>query len=243
MPLTSTYIIIGQFYRILDYAGAPFNAQDTQMLRYNAVAKKKCGKIVPLNNQVIMPMKLFIKNMVCARCIMVVRAEMEKLGLTPVAVSLGEAELSGEIPTEQKQQLAAALAALGFELYDDKKTKTIEKIKLLIQELVHTKSNDLSTNLSDYLIAHMHQDYSAITNIFSQVENITIEQYYIQQKIEKVKELIIYSDLSLSQIAYELNYSSVAHLSAQFKKVTGLTPSFYKALKEEKSNIGRTNII
>lgn len=190
-----------------------------------------------------MPMKLFIKNMVCARCITVVRAEMEKLGLKPVAVSLGEAELPGEISTQQKQQLAAALAALGFELYDDKKTKTIEKIKMLIQELIHAKSNDLSTNLSDYLIAHMHQDYSAITNIFSQVENITIEQYYIQQKIEKVKELIIYSDLSLSQIAYELNYSSVAHLSAQFKKVTGLTPSFYKALKEEKSNIGRTNII
>lgn len=190
-----------------------------------------------------MSIKLFIKNMVCARCIMVVRSEMEKLELEPLAVNLGEAELAHEMTAGQKQQLAAALAGLGFELYDDKKTKTIEKIKLLIQQLVHTKSNDINTNLSDYLTAHMHQDYSAITNIFSQVENMTIEQYYIQQKIEKVKELIFYSDLSLSQIAYELNYSSVAHLSSQFKKVTGLTPSFYKALKEEKSNIGRTNII
>ncbi len=188
-------------------------------------------------------MKLFIKNMVCSRCISVVRSELQNAGIDPLEVHLGEAQLAQEITEDQKHNLSGALARLGFELYDDRKTKTIARIKSLIGDLVHSRSNDSNLNLSEYLTSHLHQDYSAITNIFSQVENITIEQYYIQQKTEKVKELIVYSDLSLSQIAYELNYSSVAHLSAQFKKVTGLTPSFFKALKEEKNAIGKPNII
>jgi AraC-like DNA-binding protein len=188
-------------------------------------------------------MKLLIKNMVCSRCIGIVGAELQKLGLAPLAVHLGEAELAGEVTEDERAQVSSALTRLGFELYDDRKTKTIARIKLLVSDLVHSKNNDINLNLSEYLTGNLHQDYSAITNIFSQVENITIEQYYIQQKIEKVKELIVYSELSLSQIAYELNYSSVAHLSTQFKKVTGLTPSFYKALKEEKKILGEPNII
>ncbi len=188
-------------------------------------------------------MKLFIKNMVCSRCIAVVKSELENLGLTPLAVQLGEAELPEEVGELQKNKIAAALARLGFELYDDKKTKMITRIKLLISDLVHSQNNDTELNLSRYLTNSLYQDYSAITNIFSQVENITIEQYYIQQKIEKVKELIVYTDLSLSQIAYQLNYSSVAHLSAQFKKVTGLTPSFFKELRREKMGLGEPKII
>ena len=188
-------------------------------------------------------MKLFIKNMVCARCISVVKAELEGFGLTTLAVQLGEADIAEEITSQQKQQLSTVLAAIGFELYDDKKTKTIERIKALIGELVHTNNNDINYNLSDYLTTHLHQDYSAITNTFSMVENMTIEQYYIRRKIEKAKELIVYSELTLSQVAYQLNYSSIAHLSAQFKKVTGLTPSFYKALKAEKGSPATPDIV
>ena len=181
--------------------------------------------------------------MVCSRCIAVVKSELESMGYTPLSVQLGEAELSEEPSEAQKREIAAALSKLGFEVYDDKKTKTITRIKLLINDLVHSQQNDTNLNLSEYLTASLYQDYSAITNIFSQVENITIEQYYIQQKIEKVKELIVYTDMNLSQIAYQLNYSSVAHLSAQFKKVTGLTPSFFKELRREKMDLGEPKII
>ncbi len=179
-------------------------------------------------------MKLYIKNMVCGRCKMVVINEFEKLGIQTISVELGEVELQNAITKDQKNNLLIRLHALGFDLIDDKKSKTIEKIKTLIIDLVHHKNNELKTNLSDYLAENLNQDYNSLSNLFSEVENTTIEKYFISQKIEKVKELIIYNELSLSEIADILNYSNVAHLSNQFKKVTGFTPTYFKQLKNKK---------
>lgn len=172
--------------------------------------------------------------MVCGRCIMVVRSKLEKLGLNPLSMQLGEVEIQENISKIQKDTLAKQLLSLGFELIDDKKSKTIERIKNLIIDLVHYKNNELKTNLSDYLSLQLLQDYNALSNLFSEVEGTTIEQYFIAQKIEKVKELLMYNELSLSEIAFELNYSSVAYLSNQFKKVTGFTPTYFKHLKDKK---------
>ena len=179
-------------------------------------------------------MKLYIKNMVCSRCKMVVKSEFEKLGLQTISVELGEVELEKEISDEQKEVLLENLQVLGFDLIDDKKTKTVERIKNLIVDLVHHKNNDLKINLSDYLSENLNQDYNSLSNLFSEIENTTIEKYFISQKIEKVKELLIYNELSLSEIADILNYSNVAHLSNQFKKITGFTPTSFKQLKDKK---------
>lgn len=172
--------------------------------------------------------------MVCGRCKMVVKSEFEKLGLHTVSIELGEVELKENISENQKQELLHNLHAFGFDLIDDKKSRIIEKIKTLIIDLVHHKNNEISTNLSEYLSSNLNQDYNSLSNLFSEVESITIEKYFILQKIEKVKELIIYDELTLSQIAYFLNYSSVSHLSNQFKKVTGFSPSYFKQLKDRK---------
>ncbi len=179
-------------------------------------------------------MKLYIKNMVCRRCKMAVVAELDKFGIKPVSVELGEVELMHSIDAAQKAMLSDNLYTLGFELIDDKKSKIIERIKNLIIDVVHSRNNDLKTNLSQYLASELGQEYSALSNLFSEVEGTTIEQYFITQKIEKVKELLTYDELSLSEIAYQLNYSSVAYLSNQFKKVTGFSPSYFKNLKSRK---------
>lgn len=165
---------------------------------------------------------------------MVVKSEFEKLGLPTISVELGEVELEKEISDEQKEVLLENLQVLGFDLIDDKKTKTVERIKNLIVDLVHHKNNDLKINLSDYLAENLNQDYNSLSNLFSEIENTTIEKYFISQKIEKVKELLIYNELSLSEIADILNYSNVAHLSNQFKKITGFTPTSFKQLKDKK---------
>ncbi len=179
-------------------------------------------------------MKLYIKNMVCNRCVMVVKQELEKAGLQPENVILGEATIAGEISEGQKKVLVQRLNELGFEWMDDKKSRTIEKIKNLIIDLVHHLNGELSVNLSGYLSERLQQDYSYLSNLFSEVEGTTIEKYFIAQKIERVKELLVYDELTLSEIAYLLNYSSVAYLSNQFKKVSGLTPSHFKKIKEAK---------
>lgn len=165
---------------------------------------------------------------------MVVKSEFEKLGLHTISVELGEVELQEEITANQKRDLLQSLHSLGFDLLDNKKSKTIEKIKTLIIDLVHYKNNELKINLSDYLVENLNQDYSTLSNLFSETENTTIEKYFISQKIEKVKELLIYNELSLSEIADLLNYSNVAHLSNQFKKITGFTPTYFKQLKNKK---------
>jgi len=165
---------------------------------------------------------------------MVVKSELEKLGLQLLSVDLGEVESIYPVSNELKQEIANRLLFFGFELIDDKKSRTIEKIKNLIIDLVHHSKNELNVNLSVYLSQQLAQDYASVSNLFSEVEDITIEKYYIHQKIEKVKELLMYDELSLSEIANEMNYSSVAYLSNQFKKVTGFTPTHYKQLKDKK---------
>jgi len=179
-------------------------------------------------------MKLYIKNMVCNRCIMVVKDELIKSGYHPMSVSLGEADLSEELSDDDKVELNRRLQALGFEIIDDKKSRIIGQIKSSIIDLVHHKNNELKVNLSEYLVDLFHHDYTYLSNLFSEVEGTTIEKYFIAQKIERVKELLVYGELSLSEIAFQLNYSSVAHLSNQFKKVTGLTPSHFKNIRTDK---------
>lgn len=172
--------------------------------------------------------------MVCSRCKMVVAAELEKLGLHPTAVELGEVEIKEDTIQDKKTAILRSLHAVGFDLIDDKKSRTIEKIKTLIVDLVQAKKNNINVNLSDYLVQNLSQDYSMLSNLFSAVENTTIEKYFISQKVEKVKELLMYDELNLSEIAFELNYSSAAHLSNQFKKVTGFSPTYFKQLKDRK---------
>ncbi|MFT5970042.1 MAG: AraC-like DNA-binding protein [Flavobacteriales bacterium] len=181
-------------------------------------------------------MKLYIKNMVCARCIMVVKSELEALDINPVSVKLGEVELLEDNIDSKMEELIKRLHSLGFEWLDDKKSQTIEKIKNTIIQLVHYQNNNYKTKLSEILSREIGQEYSILSHLFSEVENTTIEKFYINQKIEKVKELLVYDELTLSEISYQLNYSSVAHLSSQFKKVTGFTPSHFKDLKDQKRN-------
>lgn len=179
-------------------------------------------------------MKLYIKNMVCSRCKMVVKDQFENIGLKPLSVELGEVELLKAPSDIEMTQLNAAFKVLGFEIIDNKKVKAIEKIKNLIITMVHHSDNEISTNLSTYISSRLLQDYNYLSNLFSSVEGTTIEKYFIAQKIEKVKELLVYNEMTLSQIAEQLGYSSVAYLSNQFKKVTGFTPSYFKTLKVNK---------
>jgi len=165
---------------------------------------------------------------------MVVKSVFENMGIIPLSVELGVVELENDILEAEKQELLKSLRRFGFDLIDDKKSKTIDKIKTLIIDVVQNKNNDLKINLSDYISQELHQDYNTLSNLFSEVENTTIEKYFMNQKIEKVKELIIYDELSLSEIAYSLNYSSVSHLSNQFKKITGFSPTYFKNLKSIK---------
>jgi len=179
-------------------------------------------------------MKLHIKNMVCNRCIMVVKSELEKFGYQPLNITLGEVLLSNEMNDSEKETFNQHLKTFGFEIIDDRKSRFIGQIKSSIIEIVHQQNSELKSNLSDYLSTKLHHDYTYLSNLFSEVEGTTIEKYFIAQKIEKVKELLVYDELSLSEIAEKLNYSSVAYLSNQFKKVTGLTPTFFKNIKADK---------
>jgi len=172
--------------------------------------------------------------MVCNRCKMVVKSELERLGYTPISIELGEVEIAEKESKIDEKLLGKTMLDLGFELLNDKKSRLIEQVKTLIINLVHYQNNKLDTNLSDYISHKLHQEYSAISKLFSETEGTTIEQYFIAQKIEKVKELLVYDELSLSEIADQLHYSSVAYLSSQFKKVTGFTPSHFKQIKENK---------
>ncbi len=172
--------------------------------------------------------------MVCSRCKMVVKSQLENMGYHPLSVSLGEIEMEGDLSKDQLLLLDAALRSAGFEIIDNKKSQTIEKIKNAIVTLVHHSDHNLKTNLSEYITSQIPQDYNYLSNLFSEVEGTTIEKYFIAQRIEKVKELIVYDELSLSEIAWQLGYSSVAYLSNQFKKITGFTPSYFKSLKEDK---------
>lgn len=177
---------------------------------------------------------LYIKNMVCARCILVVKAELAELEPQPMSVELGLVTLKQDLTQSQKSALALALQRLGFELIDDKKTRLVTQVKTSIINLVHHHNTVLKVNLSQYLAEQLQQDYPYLSSLFSELEGTTIEKYFIAQKVEKVKELLDYNEQSLSEIAFALHYSSVAHLSNQFKKVTGITPSQFKNNTEGK---------
>ncbi|WP_435254380.1 helix-turn-helix domain-containing protein [Tenacibaculum sp. A30] len=179
-------------------------------------------------------MTLFIKNMVCNRCILVIQNELDKLGVGFKSIKLGEVILEKELTSDEKESLDKILLDLGFEIIDDKKSRIIEKIKNLIINLVHHQDSETKINLSELLSNELHHDYNYLSNLFSEVEGTTIEKYFIAQKIEKVKELLVYDELSLSEIAFRLHYSSVAYLSNQFKKVTGLTPSHFKKIRKDR---------
>jgi len=168
--------------------------------------------------------------MVCNRCIMVIKQELEKQNLLPALVSMGEVELSKPATDKQLKSLDERLKELGFELLDDQKQKQIEKIKTLLIKQIQSGELQEHFSITNFLTKALNKDYSYISRLFSEVEGITIEQFFILQKIEKVKELIIYNEMNLSEISYQLGYSSVAHLSAQFKKVTGLTPSHFRKM-------------
>jgi AraC-like DNA-binding protein len=183
-----------------------------------------------------MDLKIYIKNMVCIRCQMVVKSELEKLGLNYTYVKIGEANIWGNILPEQLEELSLALKKSGLLLMDDKKSILVEKIKSAIIELVHYTDEQIKTNLSDYLSEKLNYDYTYLANLFSEVKGITIEKFYLVHKIEKVKELIVYDELTLTEIAYKMHYSSVSHLSNQFKKITGLTPTHFKKLKNQRRN-------
>lgn len=175
--------------------------------------------------------------MVCIRCKMVVKDELTKMGLHYTTVELGEAEIMENISTDQHDEIKMALLKSGLELMDDKKSVLIQKIKNVIVELVHYSEEPLNIKFSEYLSEKLHHDYTYLANLFSEVQGSTIEKFFISHKIERVKELLVYDELNLTEIAYQMHYSSVAHLSAQFKKVTGLTPSYFKKLKEKRRNM------
>jgi AraC-like DNA-binding protein len=179
-------------------------------------------------------MKLYIKYMVSLRCKMMVKMELDKLGVHYNVVELGEVEIYGILTNEERDFLRIGLLKCGLELMDDKKAILVEKVKCIIIELIHYTEDELKVNFSEYLSEKLDYNYTYLANLFSEVKGITIEQFTIMHKIERVKELLIYDELTLSEIAWRLHYSSVAHLSNQFKKITGLTPTFFKTLKHKK---------
>ncbi len=174
--------------------------------------------------------------MVSLRCKMMVKEELKKLGIPYLLVDLGVVEILEEISEEQRNQLKENLLKSGLELLDDKKSILIEKIKNLIVEMIHYSDELPKMNYSDYLSEKLEYDYTYLANIFSEVKGVTIQQFIIIHKIERAKELLLYEELNLTEISYKLHYSSVAHLSNQFKKITGLSPSFYKKLQQKRKN-------
>ncbi|HEY9550958.1 MAG TPA: helix-turn-helix domain-containing protein [Prevotella sp.] len=173
---------------------------------------------------------LYIKNMVCDRCKMAVDKTLRDVGLHPVMVELGVAKIEEVLSAEKREHLRDELEKIGFELMDDKRHRAVEQIKNAIVTLVHYRHDAPAVKLSDYLSAELHSDYSALSKLFSESVGMTIERYYILQRIERVKELLWYDELSLTRIARQMHYSSTAYLSNQFKNVTGMTPSQFKSL-------------
>lgn len=176
---------------------------------------------------------LYVKNMVCNRCIQVVKEELNRLGIEVVDIQLGEVKLAQKVSLLQLDEIREVLMDRGFELLEDSNSKLIEQIKTAIIDLIHNLDIASNQNVSNYLEKKIGKEYSYLSNLFSSVENITIERYHILQKVEKVKELLVYDEMTLSEISYKLNYSSVQYLSGQFRKVTGMSPSEFKKLTKK----------
>lgn len=179
-------------------------------------------------------MKLYIKNMVCDRCKMAVKHELDAAKIAYRNLELGEVELAEEVSERKLEEFSAKISALGFELIEDRKARIISKIKKSVIELIRDSAALRKQKLSAYIRETVHQDYDSLSAMFSSVEGVTLEKYFIEQKIERVKELLVYDELTLSQIAADLGYSSVNHLSGQFRKVTGLTPTHFKKVGAKK---------
>ncbi|MBK6814264.1 MAG: helix-turn-helix transcriptional regulator [Saprospiraceae bacterium] len=182
-------------------------------------------------------MNLYIKFMVSLRCKMIVQDDLKAIGIHLFKVDLGKVEILEEITSKQIELLRSKLLQQGLELLDDKKSILIDKIKNVIIEMIHYMDDLPTENYSDYISNKLNYDYTYLSNIFSEVKGITIQQFIIIHKIERVKELLLYDELNLTEISYKLNYSSVAHLSNQFKKVTGLSPTFFKNLKQKRTSM------
>ncbi len=178
-------------------------------------------------------MDIYIKNMVCNRCIMVVSGIFREAGFPGATVQMGKVSVNGTVPDEILASIASKLNTVGFEIINDAKSRLIEQIKKLTIDFVYQKPEELNVNFSEFLSGKLNLDYNYLSTLFSSVEGTTIEKHLINLKIERVKELLVYDEKSLSEIAWEMGYSSVAHLSGQFKKVTGFTPSFFKKLAEQ----------
>lgn len=181
-------------------------------------------------------MKLYIQNMVCLCCKMTVAAELEKMKLSYTNLELGEVHLVKPISPEQRQELKATLHSFGLELMEDEKAILVEKIVSVIIKMIHEPDRFPEMSFSLYLTKELGKDYHYLSSLFSKTKGVTIEHFIILHKIERVKELIMYDELNLTEISYKLHYSSVQHLSNQFKKVTGLTPTFFKNIKDKKRN-------
>jgi YesN/AraC family two-component response regulator len=179
-------------------------------------------------------MKLLIKNMVSLRCKMIIKSELELLNLHIITLELGEVEIKEDLTVHQQNEFKNSLLKYGFELMEDKKSILIEKIKNIIVQMIHYSDEPPVFNFSNYLAEKLDYDYNYLSNLFSEVKGTTIEHYIISHKIERAKELLMYNELTLTEIAEKLHYSNVAHLSNQFKKVTGLTPSFFKNMKHKR---------
>lgn len=177
---------------------------------------------------------LYIKNMVSIRCQMVVKSELERLGINYTKVEVGEVEIISKVSKDQLYSLAAALKLTGLELMVDNKLILVERVKTIIIDHIHNSEGQLKINFSDFLSKKLNHNYNYLSNLFFEVKGTSIEQYFLSHKIEKVKELIVYDELNLTEIAWKLNFSSVSHLSNQFKKMTGLIPSHFKNLKTKK---------
>jgi AraC family transcriptional regulator len=185
-------------------------------------------------------MTLHIKNMVCDRCLMIVRQQLENLGFTVRQIALGHAEITPDPDEEQLQLIAAALKVPGFELINKEADKIVEAIKNIVIELVHHSDlSELKTSYSDLIASRLGKDYTYLSRLFSNSQDMTIERFIIQQKVEKIKELLDYGELNLNEIAYQMGYSSSAHLSTQFKSVTALTPSQYRSSEQQRKPIDK----
>ncbi|MEO5564975.1 MAG: AraC family transcriptional regulator [Chitinophagaceae bacterium] len=185
-------------------------------------------------------MTIYIKNMVCIRCKMAVQTVLERLEIDYLAIELGYVKLTGKLNPAQHTRLSAALKHYELELMDNKKEVLVERIKNLITEIFHSENDDLPLKFTEYLSKNLHYEYTYLSNVFSEMEGITIERFFISNRIERVKELIIYEEMSIKEISYQLNYSSVSHLCLQFKKVTGITPSMFKKLCESDEYIWKS---